>query len=132
MNITFLVGNGFDLNLKLNTRYSYFYKYYIKNDPKDLLSKSIKEDYEMWSDLEVGLGEFLKDIDESQIKEFLDSKSTLERMLSEYLTSENNRVHIKDEKALSEEFKKKVLNFFSDFNAIDKDHYHQVMSATRT
>lgn len=132
MNITFLVGNGFDLNLKLNTRYSDFYKYYIKNDPKDLLSKSIKEDYEMWSDLEVGLGEFLKDIDESQIKEFLDSKSTLERMLSEYLTSENNRGHIKDEKALAEEFKKKVLNFFSDFNAIDKDHYHQVMSATRT
>lgn len=46
MNITFLIGNGFDLNLKLNTRYSDFYKYYIKNDPKDLLSKSIKEDFE--------------------------------------------------------------------------------------
>lgn len=43
MNITFLIGNGFDLNLKLNTQYSDFYKYYIKNDPKDLLSKSIKK-----------------------------------------------------------------------------------------
>ena len=86
MNITFLIGNGFDLNLKLNTRYSDFYKYYIENAPKDLLSKSIKEDYKMWSDLEVGLGEFLKDIDENQIEEFLDSKSMLERMLSEYLT----------------------------------------------
>lgn len=95
MNITFLIGNGFDLNLKLNTRYSDFYKYYIKNDPKDLLSKSIKEDYEIWSDLEVGLGEFLKDIGENQIEEFLDSKSTLEKMLSEYLTLENNLVHIK-------------------------------------
>jgi len=132
MNITFLIGNGFDLNLKLNTRYTDFYKYYIENDPKDLLSKSIKEDYEMWSDLEVGLGEFLKDIDESQIEEFLDSKSTLERMLSEYLTLENNRVHIKDEKALAEEFKKKILNFFSDFNTLDKEHYHQIMGATRT
>lgn len=132
MNITFLVGNGFDLNSKLNTRYTDFYKYYIKNDPKDLLSKSIKEDYEMWSDSEVGLGEFLKDIDESQIEEFLDSKSTLERMLSEYLTLENNRACIKDEKALAEEFKKKVLTFFSDGNALDKDHYHQVISATKT
>lgn len=74
MNITFLIGNGFDLNLNLNTRYTDFYKYYIKNDPKDLLSESIKEDYEMWSDLEVGLGEFLKDIDESQIKNFLTAK----------------------------------------------------------
>lgn len=131
MNITFLIGNGFDLNLKLNTRYSDFYKYYIENDPKDLLSKSIKEDYEMWSDLEVGLGEFLKDIDESQIEEFLDSKSTLERMLSEYLSLESKKATIKNEKNLGEEFKKKVLNFFSDFNAIDKDHYHQVIAATK-
>ena len=131
MNITFLIGNGFDLNLKLNTRYSDFYKYYIENDPKDLLSKSIKNDYEMWSDLEIGLGEFLKDIDENQIEEFLDSKSTLERMLSEYLTLENNRVHIKDEKAIAEEFKKKVLNFSYDFNALDKDHYHQLIGSTK-
>lgn len=131
MNITFLIGNGFDLNLKLNTRYSDFYKYYIKNDPKDLLSKSIKKDYEMWSDLEVGLGEFLKDIDENQIEEFLDSKSTLERMLAEYLTLESQRIAIADEKALGEEIRKKVINFFSDFNTIDKEHYQRVISATR-
>lgn len=131
MNITFLIGNGFDLNLKLNTRYSDFYEYCIKNDSKDLLSGSIKNNYEMWSDLEVGLGEFLKNIDESQIEEFLDSKSTLERMLSEYLTLENNRVHIKDQKALADEFNKKILNFFLDFNALDKDHYHQVIGKIR-
>lgn len=131
MNITFLIGNGFDLNLKLNTRYSDFYKYYIKNDPKDLLSKSIKEDFEKWSDLEIGLGEFLENIEESQIEEFLDSKSTLERMLSEYLSSENQRISIKDVKALSEEFQKKILNFFSDFNALDRDHYRQIISTTR-
>lgn len=131
MNITFLIGNGFDLNLKLNTRYSDFYKYYIENDPKDLLSKSIKDHYEMWSDLEVGLGEFLKNIDENQIDEFLDSKSTLERMLSEYLTLQDQRISLKDEKAVAEEFKKKILNFFSDFNTLDKDHYHQVVGATR-
>ena len=54
MNITFLVGNGFDLNLKLDTRYTDFYKYYIEHDPKDLLSESIRNDFEMWSDLETG------------------------------------------------------------------------------
>lgn len=131
MNITFLIGNGFDLNLKLNTRYSDFYKYYIKNDPKDMLSKSIKKDYEMWSDLEIGLGEFLKNVNDNQIDEFLDSKSTLERMLSEYLTSENERVKIKNEKDLGIEFNKKAVNFFSDFNEIDKEHYHRVIAETR-
>lgn len=131
MNITFMIGNGFDLNLKLNTRYSHFYTYYIKSDPKDLLSKSIREDFEKWSDLEIGLGEFLKDIDESQIEELLDSKSTLERMLSEYLFSESQRISIKDTKALGEEFQKKILNFFSDFNALDKEHYHRIISTTK-
>lgn len=130
MNITFLIGNGFDLNLNLNTRYSDFYEYYINNDPKDLLSTSIKNDYEKWSDLEFGLGEFLKNIDETQIGEFLDSKSTLERMLSEYLTKENNRIAIKDENALGEEFREKTLNFFGEFNAVEKDHFHRVISRT--
>lgn len=131
MNITFLIGNGFDLNLKLNTRYSDFYKYYIKNDPQDILSKSIKNDYEMWSDLEVGLGEFLKNIDESQIDEFLNSKSTLERMLSEYLASESQRISFKDDKVISEEFRKKIINFTSDFNTVDKEHYHSIIAGTR-
>lgn len=131
MNITFLVGNGFDLNLKLDTRYTDFYKYYIEHDPKDLLSESIRNDFEMWSDLETGLGAFLEKVDEGQIEEFLDSKSSLEKLLSEYLSIESQRVIIKDEKALGEEFKKKILNFFSDFNALEKDHYHKVISGTK-
>lgn len=131
MNITFLIGNGFDLNLNLKTRYSDFYKYYIAHDPDDLLSKSIRNDFEMWSDLEVGLGAFLEGIDESQIEEFLDSKSRLEKLLAEYLSIESQRIIIKDEKTLGEEFKKKVLNFFADFNAVEKDHYHQVIAATK-
>lgn len=130
MNITFLIGNGFDLNLKLNTRYTDFYRYYMEHNPNDLLSNAIKQDYEMWSDLEVGLGRFLKKIDENQIEEFLDSKSTLEKMLSEYLTLESTRLFIIDKKALAEEFKNKITSFFSDFNSVDKEHYHHIISST--
>lgn len=35
MNIVFLIGNGFDLNLGLNTRYSDFYEYYKNQRAKD-------------------------------------------------------------------------------------------------
>jgi hypothetical protein len=31
MNILFLIGNGFDLNLGMKTRYVDFYNYYISN-----------------------------------------------------------------------------------------------------
>ncbi len=41
MNITFLIGNGFDLNLGLKTRYTDFYKYYMEHNPNNLISKSI-------------------------------------------------------------------------------------------
>lgn len=33
MNVTFLLGNGFDLNLGLSTSYKDFYSYYTKKEP---------------------------------------------------------------------------------------------------
>ena len=54
MNITFMIGNGFDLNLNLKTGYKDFYKYYIENTKEDIISKSIKNNYELWADLELG------------------------------------------------------------------------------
>lgn len=39
--ITFLIGNGFDLNVGLNTKYEHFYKYYIEKCPNDMLDKAI-------------------------------------------------------------------------------------------
>lgn len=125
MNITFLIGNGFDLNLGLKTRYTDFYKYYMEHNPNDLISKSILDNYELWADLEMGLGAFLEKIDETQIEEFLDSKRNLEKLLSEYLTLQNQRVSLADESTIAEEFKKKTTGFFNDFNASDKEEYRK-------
>lgn len=128
MNITFLIGNGFDINLGLKTRYADFYKYYMEHDPNDIISKSISKDYELWADLEIGLGAFLEKIDEPQIKEFLDSKRNLEKLLSEYLTLQNQRVSLPEESAIAEEFKKKITGFFNDFNSSDKEDYRKTIS----
>lgn len=40
MNVTFLLGNGFDLNLGLSTSYKDFYSYYTKKEPNDFIAKS--------------------------------------------------------------------------------------------
>jgi hypothetical protein len=71
MKITFLVGNGFDLNIGKKTSYRNFYNYYLRQPSKsDLIIKlknNLKQNYENWSDLELGLGEYtknIKDIDE--------------------------------------------------------------------
>lgn len=97
MNITFLIGNGFDLNLGLQTSYQSFYKYYISKAPDDFIAKSISRNYELWSDLEIGLGKFLKTCKEEDIDKFLDSKNLLESHLTDYLKAQNKRVTIKNE-----------------------------------
>ncbi|MEB2787271.1 AbiH family protein [Algoriphagus persicinus] len=76
MNILFLIGNGFDLNLGMNTRYADFYEYYNKyiksSSPKVLtLKNEISENLQNWSDLELALGQYssnwgsLDDFDDS-------------------------------------------------------------------
>ena len=130
MNITFMIGNGFDLNLNLKTGYKDFYKYYIENTKEDIISKSIKNNYELWADLELGLGLLLKDIDESQIDEFLDSKANLEALLTDYLTKESSKLSIVDENKFAEEFTKKVVDFLDGFCTEDKNQFKSIISKT--
>jgi hypothetical protein len=62
MNITCIIGNGFDLNLGLKTSYKDFYEYYERtNSPNDDVRKmkeSIKANINYWSDLELALGRY--------------------------------------------------------------------------
>lgn len=75
MNITFLIGNGFDLNLGLDTRYTDFLKGYLEDDPMDSDEiKEFKEDIRKqeaesmhgaqrpWSNAELAFGKYTNDI----------------------------------------------------------------------
>jgi hypothetical protein len=130
MNITFMIGNGFDLNLGLETGYKKFYEYYVKRNPDDLIAKSIKEDYELWADLEEGLGLILKDIKPEQLDDFFDSKANLESELENYLIAENARFQITDEAKFAEEFCNKVINFHNGFSTADKNDLNSIIRAT--
>lgn len=129
MNITFMIGNGFDLNLNLKTRYSDFYNYY-KNRSDNIISHSINEDYDRWADLESGLGSLLKQVHEKQIEEFLDSKADLESNLADYLTKESNRFTITDENKFVEEFRRKILNFPNGFCEEEKKRIENIVYQT--
>lgn len=67
MNVVFLIGNGFDLNLGLKTSFHDFYKYYLSQAPSDEesinnLRESIGLDFETWSDLEIQLGKYTSEL----------------------------------------------------------------------
>ncbi|KAA3611240.1 MAG: hypothetical protein D8M58_14815 [Calditrichaeota bacterium] len=72
MNILFIIGNGFDLNLGMKTKYTDFYKYYQSIDSSSdsiiNLKKDISINLKNWSDLELALGKYTQNI--NSVKEF--------------------------------------------------------------
>lgn len=64
-NVTFIIGNGFDLSLGLKTSYRDFYEY-IKSQHLHLenkIYKAIQEAPETWADFEIALGQYTHYID---------------------------------------------------------------------
>lgn len=93
MNILFLIGNGFDLNLDLKTKYSDFYNYYksIKSDSSAInkLKDSISNNIKNWSDLEFALGASTINIGTED--EFEEVYEDIGDRLAEYLEDEENK-----------------------------------------
>ena len=131
MNITFFVGNGFDINLGLDTRYTDFYPNYLAKGYDDILSRAIADNYDKWADLEIALGQLLRDISVEQIDEFLDSKGRLEGDLADYLRNENKRLDLSANK-LPGEFQKNVVGFYQEFSSKEKSDYKAWLSSVRS
>lgn len=77
MQITFLIGNGFDINIGMKTQYPEFYKYYIKQPSSNIFVKKLKDNLlqdermEYWKDLELALGRYTKDFEKPEYFELV-------------------------------------------------------------
>lgn len=87
MNILFILGNGFDINLGLKTRYPEFFEYYQSaysdNEYVQRLKKLISNDSDTWADLELALGNYTEHI--QTLEEFDAIYANLCTELSTYL-----------------------------------------------
>lgn len=109
MEILYLIGNGFDLNLGLKTSYSDFYKYLSneKSDNDSAIVSQFKKDINTkpnnWSDLELALGKFTSKIstveDANELHDYLIDK------LAEYLSA------IEDSWSVAESEKSKFITY---------------------
>lgn len=104
MNITFLIGNGFDMGLGMLTGYKNFYPYFLDMaSDENIIKKQIENDrakwnsFDKWSDLESALGEFLQHLSVEQSDKFLEDKVELEELLIKYLKKEREKIKL-DEK----------------------------------
>lgn len=66
MKVFYVIGNGFDLNLKMKTEYKDFLQHYntIKSESENIndLKKSITKDFETWANLELAFGNYVEKI----------------------------------------------------------------------
>lgn len=92
MDLVFLLGNGFDINIGMKTRYCNFYDFYLKQVSSNAIIKTFKNDIqeniEDWADLELRLGEYLEHLQEN---EAILIYNDLVKNLQIYIQSEEER-----------------------------------------
>ena len=98
MNVTYLIGNGFDLGLGLKTKFSDFLPIYIRKKSKDeniiQFRDDIAKSIDNWSDFELQLGKYTKEFGEEQneVDKFLDQKEDFDLEFFKYLKNEQSKV----------------------------------------
>ncbi|WP_368236096.1 AbiH family protein [Clostridium perfringens] len=138
MSITYLIGNGFDISVGLKTKYSDFYKYVInsnelKNDNNEIL-ESIKNESDLWSDLELGLGNYTEGIgnDIDKLEKFYDDKFQIDIILREYLkTQQENIDWEKSKDNIQKNFMESIYSFYSMFNTAQRNKIKEVINHYR-
>lgn len=120
MNITFLIGNGFDLSLGLKTRYTDFYKFYKEKSTADANINKLKIDIdgnsETWADAELALGQYTQNFSQNTISYFNNCYDDFSINLSKYLKSEEDKIaNITNNTNCSNEIKNGISRLVIEF-----------------
>lgn len=94
MRILYIIGNGFDMNIGLETSYNQFYKYYekVSSEKESVLhlKRDISNKFETWADLELALGEYTQNL--KSVAELDEVLSDIGQHLSVYLRLEEEKL----------------------------------------
>lgn len=124
MNITFLLGNGFDIGLGLKTRYEDFYKQYTKissadseiiiNFKNDLLNEDLNYSKEIvdWSDFEKAFGQYSKNFSVDTKADYLKCFEDFVTKFNVYLEQEEKKVDFSDTNSIIQTMFNAVTTYF--------------------
>ncbi len=121
--IAFILGNGFDLQLGMKTRYSDVYKTYIRLPSESLTIERFKDHLkrekksEKWSDFEMGMAEYSEVL--SSESELIECVRDFKKHMSNYLKKEESeffkRAQKKSMDDIVNEFDRSTECFFEEF-----------------
>lgn len=123
--VTFMIGNGFDINSGLKSTYLASYKGYTEQESATeniaKFKKIIKNDMETWADFEMQMAQYAKEFDKEEY--FIECVLDYIVYLENYLQSEENLFLSKMEKdvaigsAVAKELKDSITNFYEGLAA---------------
>lgn len=115
MNITFFIGNGYDLTNNLKTSYKDFLKWYADQKSASrtiaFFKKDIEEDFNTWSDLELALGQKTSAPPLNDESSLIECKSDLDDSLRAYLLAEDKKFKSSILDEYEEQFRDSLINF---------------------
>ena len=137
MNITFLIGNGFDRALGLKTSYTHFYKKYCKlvsgveiiDKFRKEIDNNIKSETEqaekLWSDAELGLA---KVTSEYSIQDFVVCCEDIHERLTEYLGEQDEKFTETDDHfpEIVQLFASHLLSFQQDLTPAEQKIFSEI------
>ncbi len=120
MSTLFMIGNGFDLNCGLKTRYIDVYNEYIKTESLteniSKFKKDISDNYSTWSDFEMGMSKYAQVFDSEQ--NFVECVDDFRTFLKLYLENEEKSFidlisHSSVADDINNEIKKSLIYFYN-------------------
>lgn len=133
MQITFLIGNGFDISCGIKSSYSDFYtEYCSKESPQKHISdfrqeiqneidNNIADEDKTWSDFEVGLGKYTKEFTEETVDNFLECLEDGRSEIIAYLR--NQERNFRPDIYTDEEYKRfsqSIKDFLQDVTDLER------------
>lgn len=127
MNITFFIGNGFDVGVGMKSKFKDFFPIYKEmSKTKDIrikqLSDEIEKDYETWADFEKALGDYIEKFTPETKHNFIDQLKDFETEFIAYLVNEENYLVFDEKDKISSVMLKALSTYYSTDN-IAKESY---------
>ena len=137
MNITFLIGNGFDIGIGLKTRYEDFYKEYcvvkdrdsdnIKNFKKVLSERNKSNEKRIidWADFEKAFGEYSSEFTAEEKGLYIECFEDFILCFNSYLEKEEKMVDYSSKDEIGKKMKEAVTTYFH-IRAEDRDELQKI------
>lgn len=117
VNITFLIGNGFDLGLGLKSKFTDYFPIYCnsvngKGNKDKCLCNEIENNTKLWSDFEMQMGRYTKNFSAETKNLFVEQMRDFELGFIKYLKEDEKTICLSDTSQIEGKMKQALTQFY--------------------